>query len=461
MNFTSVNPATGKPLATFPAHTTADVQQILLHAHTAQEAWARTSLSDRLAVLARLTGVLTARVDEAAAMITGEMGKPLTQARAEVLKCATVVAFALEQAPALVADRDISTEYAVSRIQFRPMGIVLSVMPWNFPFWQFFRFAVPALAMGNAVLLKHAPTTWGCAELAVEFCREAGLPEGLVHTVRVDVPDVESIIADHRVRAVTFTGSTQGGRAVGALAGKYVKKAVLELGGSDAYVVLEDADLDRAASMCVQQRCVNTGQSCIAAKRFVVHTSVADAFRDRVVQQLAALRVGDPLDPSTDLGPLARADLKQGLIDQVARAVEQGAQLWVQGALGGVTDVDIDGPGFFVRPALLTNVRPGTVADQEELFGPVAALITVDSDDEAVAVANGNSFGLGAAVFSQDRERAHGIAARLQAGTMTINDVVRSDARLPFGGVKDSGYGRELGTQGMLEFVNVTTVVEP
>lgn len=461
MRFTSINPATGNALASYTAHDATDIQRILTQAAVAQQAWAARELSDRITVLLQVKQVLEAHVSEAATMITSEMGKPHTQAIAEVQKCGTVVDFVAAHAPDVLADQYISTEFATSRVEHRPMGIVLSVMPWNFPFWQFFRFAIPALAAGNAVLLKHAPTTWGCAELAVDLCCQAGLPQGLVHTVRVDVPDVETIVADPRVQAVTFTGSTQGGRAVGALAGAYLKKSVLELGGSDAYIVLDDADLDRAATMCVQQRCLNTGQSCIAAKRFVVQASVATAFRERVVQQLANLRIGDPLDPQTDLGPLARADLKGVLMNQVARAVEQGAQLWVQGAVARVADLDVSRPGFFVQPGLLTNVQPGSVADQEELFGPVAALIVVDSDDEAVAVANGNRFGLGAAVFSQDRDRAQRVAVRLQAGTITINNVVRSDARLPFGGVKDSGYGRELGVQGMLEFVNVTTVVEP
>lgn len=461
MTFTSINPATGQTVASYPAHTAADVQRILQQASRAQQEWAARELRDRLSVLMQVKHALEHRLAAAATMITSEMGKPHTQAVAEVQKCGTVIDFVVTHAPHVLADQHIPTEFTTSRVEHRPMGIVLSVMPWNFPFWQFFRFAVPALATGNAVLLKHAPTTWGCAELAVDVCRQAGLPDGLVHTVRVDVPDVESIVADSRVRAVTFTGSTQGGRSVGALAGRYVKKSVLELGGSDAYVVLEDADLDRAAAVCVQQRCVNTGQSCIAAKRFVVHTSVAEAFRERVLQQLSTLRVGDPTDPATNLGPLARADLKEGLIDQVRRAVEQGAQLWVHGAPATVADLDVDGPGYFVQPGLLTDVQPGSVADQEELFGPVAAMITVASDDDAVAVANGNSYGLGAAVFSRNRDRAHRIAHQLHAGTVTINDGVRSDARLPFGGIKDSGYGRELGVQGMLEFVQVTTVVEP
>jgi len=460
MIFTSVNPATGVTIAEYSAHAPEQAQQIIARADHAQRAWAEVSLAERTLIIRRIGEEIERAADEAAAIITAEMGKPLSQARAEAMKCKTVCDYIATTALAVLRPEMIATEFASSVVRLEPLGLVLSIMPWNFPFWQFFRFAVPALAAGNGVLLKHAATTWGSALLAVDICRRAGVPHDLVECVMVAEPDVAGIIADARVRAVTFTGSTRGGRAVGALAGGAVKKSVLELGGSDAYLVLHDADLDRAAAACVQQRCLNTGQSCIAAKRFVVDHRIAEDFRERVVAMMAALRVGDPLDPSTDLGPLARADLKELLLDQVDRAVRHGARLLVQGVEADVSALDVPGPGFFVRPGLLVDVTPGSVADQEELFGPVAALIVVSSEEEAVSVANGNEYGLGAAVFSRDLERAHRLATRLQAGSVFVNGAVRSDARIPFGGAKNSGYGRELGVYGLKEFVHVKSIVE-
>jgi len=461
MTFQSINPATGQVIAEYTAHSAAEARAVISRADVAQREWAQLNVAERTLVIRRVADELEKRVDDAAAMITAEMGKPLSQARAEVLKCRTVCDYLSTAAIAGLRNENVATEFASSVVHLQPLGLVLSVMPWNFPFWQFFRFAMPAVAAGNGVLLKHAPNTWGSALLAVEICHAAGIPRDLVQCVMVDIPDVEAMIAHPRVRAVTFTGSTRGGSAVAALAGKYVKKSVLELGGSDAYVVLEDADLDRAVTACVQQRCTNTGQSCIAAKRYVVHRSIAEAFQQRVSDAFSGMTVGDPLDPGTDLGPLARADLKATLLDQVTRAIKQGARLIVNGQDATAQDMDIDGPGAFVRPGLLVDVQPGSIADQEELFGPVAAMIVVSSEEEAVSVANGNRYGLGAAVFSRDLNRAHRVAARLEAGSVFVNDFVRSDARIPFGGVKDSGYGRELGLVGLREFVNVKSIVEP
>jgi succinate-semialdehyde dehydrogenase/glutarate-semialdehyde dehydrogenase len=450
MEFRSIDPATEEVIATYPTQTADEVRRIIERADDAQQKWADVDVVERAAVVRRLGDVITEHVDQAATMISREMGKPLDQAVAEVLKCASACTYMAEHGPMALRDEVVSAEFVMSTIRREPMGLILSIMPWNFPFWQFFRFAAPALVAGNGILLKHAPTTWGSALLAVELCRRAGIPEGLVDCVMVDVPDVESVIADRRISAVTFTGSTIGGRAVGALAGNYIKKSVLELGGSDAYIVLDDADLSIAVNACIQQRFINSGQSCIAAKRWVVHTAVMESFRQRMFAAMQAVKVG----------PLARKDLKDQLIDQVRRAVEEGATLYVDGAPADVSALDPGGRGWFVRPAVLMDVRPGSVADHEELFGPVAAVIEVGSDDEAIRVANGNDYGLGAAVFTGDAQRAERFCRALQAGSVFVNGFVRSDARLPFGGVKDSGYGRELGLAGLMEFVNVKTVVE-
>ncbi|RPI68189.1 MAG: aldehyde dehydrogenase family protein [Ignavibacteriae bacterium] len=450
MTFYSVDPATEDVIASYPAHTHEEVDAILSRADEAQRSWARVDVTERALVIRRLGEVLVDRADEAAALISAEMGKPLSQARAEVVKCATACSYMADHATLALRDEHVATEFASSIVRREPMGLVLSIMPWNFPFWQFFRFAAPALVAGNGVLLKHAPTTMGCALLSVEICRAAGVPPDLVACVIVDVPDVERIIADRRVRAVTFTGSTLGGRAIGALAGKYVKKSVLELGGSDAYVILDDADVELAVHACIQQRFLNTGQSCIAAKRYIVHHAVADVVQQRILAELNTI----------ELGPLARRDLKETLLDQVRRAVDEGATLYVDGEISDPAALDPGGRGFFVKAGLLVNVAPGSVADQEELFGPVASMIVVNDDREAIAVANGNAYGLGAAVFTRDQHRADTFVRELQAGSVFVNGAVRSDTRLPFGGVKDSGYGRELGMAGLMEFVNIKTVVE-
>lgn len=450
MTFHSIDPRTEKVIASYAAHTHQEVDAVIDRADAAQRVWARVDVTERALVIRRLGELLVDRADEAAALISAEMGKPLSQARVEVVKCASACSYMAEHATLALRDEHVATEFASSMIRREPMGLVLSIMPWNFPFWQFFRFAAPALVAGNGVLLKHAPTTMGCAQLSVEICRAAGVPPDLVVCVMVDVPDVERIIANRHVRAVTFTGSTQGGRAVGALAGRYVKKSVLELGGSDAYVILDDADLELAVHACIQQRFLNTGQSCIAAKRYIVHRDVAADVQQRILDNLHTI----------ELGPLARKDLKDTLLDQVRRAVDEGATLYVDGAIGDPSMLDPGGRGFFVKAGLLVNVKPGSVADQEELFGPVASIIVVNDDDEAIAVANGNSYGLGAAVFTRDSRRAERFTRELQAGSVFVNGAVRSDARLPFGGVKDSGYGRELSMAGLMEFVNIKTVVE-
>jgi len=451
MQFTSVNPATQETLASYNLMSALDVGEAIAKCSRAQAAWSGMPLVERADVIRRLGSVLLAQAPSVAGMITAEMGKPLTQALAEVEKCASACSYYADHADELLAVRRVETEHTSAAIHTEALGIVLCIMPWNFPLWQFIRFAVPALIAGNGIVLKHAPTTWGSAFEAIRMCKEAGVPEDLVACLVIAVADVAAVIADTRVRAVTFTGSTQAGAAVASIAGANVKKSVLELGGSDAYVVLDDANVEHAARMCVESRCTNSGQSCIAAKRFIVHRHVINEFTTAAMRHMRAMVVGDPLDVFTRIGPLARRDLRDGLLDQVRRAVAGGA---VAHSWHDIPDI-----GFYVAPMILTNVHGDNVAFIEELFGPVASIVEAADDADALALANASRYGLGSAVFSADLERASWFAQRLQAGSVAVNDMVRSDARLPFGGVKDSGYGRELGPQGILEFVNVKSVV--
>jgi succinate-semialdehyde dehydrogenase/glutarate-semialdehyde dehydrogenase len=453
MSFTSVNPATGLSFAVYSAHTHEDVQMRIESASQAQQRWTVLTIEERVGYIHQLAVRLEAHVEPVARLITREMGKPLEQSRAEVLKCAAVCRYMAQIAPSVLADEYVQADFASSTIRYEPLGIVFSIMPWNFPLWQFFRFAVPALLAGNAVLVKHAPSTMGCGMIAVRLCQLAGIDEHLVADLRISVDDVEGVIADDRIRAVTFTGSTQGGSAVAALAGTYLKKSVMELGGSDPYIICDDADIDVAIDMCVASRMVNTGQSCIAAKRYIVHQTLADEFIRRTAQRFDQLVVGDPMDQTSQLGPLARFDLKEQLMKQVEDACSAGARIATSRAINDAHD-----EGFYVNPTLLIDIEQSNPVAQQELFGPVAMVHTYHDIDHAIALANATPFGLGAAVCSRNIENAQRIASRLECGTVFINEVVRSDARLPFGGVKQSGYGRELGRWGMLEFVNVKNV---
>ena len=387
-----------------------------------------------------------------AALITDEMGKPIAQARAEVEKCALACDHFARQAPAYLADERPPGAPPDSFVSFQPLGVVLAVMPWNFPYWQVFRAAVPALLAGNTLLLKHASNVCGCAVAIESVFRESGLPAGAFQTLLVGSDRVPALIGHRLVRAVTLTGSTEAGRRVAALAGAALKKCVLELGGSDPYVILADADLDRAAAVCARARLVNSGQSCIAAKRFIVVPAVRAAFERRLVARIAESRVGPPGDPATEVGPLARADLRNDLDAQVRASVRRGARL----LLGGRP---LAGPGWYYAPTVLAGVRPGMPAHDEELFGPVAAIVPARSERAALDAANASQFGLGAAVFTRNRARGRRIATEeLDAGLAFVNDQVKSDPSLPFGGVKDSGFGRELGLFGIREFTNIKTV---
>jgi succinate-semialdehyde dehydrogenase/glutarate-semialdehyde dehydrogenase len=451
MQYTSVDPSTGRQTREWPSHDLPQALTALADAAAAQAAWRHSPHADRAALLFRLADVLDARTEALAECMADEMGKPLAEGRAEAGKCALVCRFYAERGPAMLAPQPVQSDAQRSWVAADPLGVVLAIMPWNFPLWQVFRFAAPALMAGNGLLLKHAPQVQGCAEATVRVWREAGLPEGLAANLRLSDGDVATLIGDRRIAAVTLTGSTRAGRQVAAVAGAALKKTVLELGGSDPFIVLDDADLDRAADVGVASRLLNCGQSCIAAKRFIVQRSVLDPFTDRVQARLRDTRVGPPRDPRTQMGPMARADLRAALQQQVDHSVENGAVVLCGGQ-------PLPGEGWFYPPTLLTNVGPGQQAWEDELFGPVATIHAVDSVDEAIAAANDTPHGLGASLWTR---RTHGLEAligRIDAGAVFVNGMVKSDPRLPFGGIKASGWGRELGTLGLMEFVNRRTV---
>jgi len=452
MAMISENPANGQIIAEYEETTDQEVRTIVRRTHEAHLQWKRTPVSHRAALMKEAAAVLRLRAREFGELMTLEMGKPITGGVAEVEKCAWVCDYYADNAESFLADQEVKTDAGRSFITFQPIGVVLAVMPWNFPFWQVFRFAAPNLMAGNSGLLKHASNVPGCALAIEEVFREAGFPEDLFRTLLVPGSRVEGIIEDPLVRAVTLTGSTPAGKAVARKAGEALKKTVLELGGSDPYVLLEDADLDSAVDTCTTARLVNSGQSCIAAKRFIVVESVRKAFEERFVASMAAAKMGDPMEEDTMVGPQARYDLREELHDQVVRSIAAGARCLLGGEIP-------PGPGAFYPPTVLTDVGPGMAAYDEELFGPVAAVIPVRDEAEALKVANDTVFGLGAAVFTGDVERGTRIAREeLEAGACFVNAFVRSDPRLPFGGVKESGYGRELSPFGILEFVNIKTV---
>ncbi|MET0763284.1 MAG: NAD-dependent succinate-semialdehyde dehydrogenase [Blastococcus sp.] len=451
---TTVNPATGKPLAEYPALSDADVDAALDRAAAAQTGWAALPCPERAAVLRRAAEGLRAGIDELALLVTREMGKPLAESRAEVEKCAAACDYYAEHAGEFLADEPVATSADDSWIGYEPVGVVLAVMPWNFPLWQVLRFAAPALMAGNAALLKHSPNTTGCALAVQEIFAAAGAPAGLFAALVVAEPDVPAVtrrlIEDPRVGAVTITGSERAGRAVGSAAGDAIKKSVLELGGSDPFVVLADADLPRVAAMAARGRLLNAGQSCISPKRIVVDASVAEEFTRLLVGEVEALTVGDPEAPGTDVGPMAREDLLEGVHRQVEASVAAGARLLTGGRR-------LDGPGHFYAPTVLADVAPGQPAYDAEIFGPVAAVIVVDGEDEAVRVANDTRFGLGASVWTSDPARGIAVGRRIRSGAVFVNALVASDVRMPFGGTRASGYGRELAAAGIREFVNVRT----
>ena len=447
----AINPATDQPLQTYPEHTPDQVASIIQAAHEAFVAWRTTSFTERAVPMRRLAVLLRERAPALARLMAQEMGKPVAQGKAEAEKCAATCDFYAEHAQEFLEHEFVTTDAKKSYIAFDPLGVVLAVMPWNFPFWQVFRCAAPTLMAGDAIVLKHASNVPGCALAAEQLTRDAGFPANLFRTALVGSAQVPAMIAHPLVRAVTLTGSTPAGQSVASQAGAALKKTVLELGGSDPYIILEDADLGQAVEACVLSRLQNTGQSCVAAKRFIVTAPIRAAFEQRFVELMRAKPFGDPLSDATLVGPMARRDLRDGLHEQVQRSLERGARLLLGGTLPS-------GPGAFYPPTVLTDVKPGMPAYDEEFFGPVASIIPVKDEAEAIRVANDSPFGLGAAVFTKDRARGERIVAQLDAGCCFVNTHVRSDPRLPFGGVKASGYGRELSSFGIREFVNIKTV---
>lgn len=451
MAIESLNPATGERIKDYEEMTAPEIHRILRNAHAAYEEWRRLSFADRAPLLRKAGEILRAHSEEYGRLMALEMGKTAAQGRAEAEKCAWVCEYYADHAEQFLSPEIIPTDASKSFITYKPIGIVLAVMPWNFPFWQVFRFAAPALMAGNAGVLKHASNVPGCALAIEQVFRDAGFPEHVFRTLMIGSKQVASVIENPLVMAVTLTGSTPAGKAVAAKAGSALKKTVLELGGSDPYVILEDADLAQTVETCVTSRLLNAGQSCIAAKRFIVVESVAREFEERFVALMASKQMGDPMTP-VDLGPQARHDLRDELHQQVVKSIERGAK-----PLLGCTVPD--SPGAFYPPSVLIDVRKGMPAYDEELFGPVAAIITVRDEEEAIRVANDTPFGLGAAVFTRDTARGERIAAeKLEAGCCFVNAFVKSDPRLPFGGIKESGYGRELSSFGIREFVNIKTV---
>ena len=450
----SINPSTEALVAEYPVHDEVAVDRILDAVVRRSPSWRHTPVDVRCGLVRALGARLRARRDELAQLVSTEMGKTISEARAEVEKCAFACEWYADSAPRMLADEPAPSDSTRSFVAFEPLGVVLAGMPWNFPFWQVFRFAAPALCAGNSGVLKHASNVSGCALAIEEVIREAGVPDDVFRTVLIPNDRVADVIADARVAAVTLTGSTPAGRSVGAAAGGVIKPSVLELGGSDAFIVLDDADIAAAAKVGAQSRFQNAGQSCIAAKRFIVVEAVAAAFEEALVERARAVVVGDPFGPAVTMGPLARSDLRDTLEDQLRRSVAMGATVATGGGRVGTR-------GWFSEPTVLTRCTTSMPAAMEETFGPLAAVLRVGSEDEAIEVANGSDFGLGGNVWTRDEERGVRVARRLATGGVFVNGMTHSDPRLPFGGIKQSGYGRELATFGLREFVNIKTIWRP
>ncbi len=452
MAIATINPATGETITTFTPLTTEEIELKLAVADATYEKYRQTSLAQRSQWLNNAAAILERDRDKFAKIMTLEMGKPLQSAIAEVKKCAWVCRFYAEKAPEFLADKAIATDATRSYVSYQPLGIILAVMPWNFPFWQVFRFAAPALMAGNVGLLKHASNVPQCALAIADIIQEAGFPEGAFQTLLIGASQVADIIKDDRVKAATLTGSEPAGASLAAIAGSQIKKTVLELGGSDPFIVLETADIDKAVATGVQARMLNNGQSCIAAKRFIVAESISDRFTEKLIAKFGELKVGDPMADDTDIGPLATKQILTDLETQVENAVKKGAKVLIGGKAYS------DRPGNYYPPTILTNIALTSPTSKEEFFGPVAMLFTVKDLEEAIALANDIPFGLGASAWTNDSEEQQRLINAIEAGAVFINSLVKSDPRLPFGGIKRSGYGRELGVEGIREFVNQKTV---
>ncbi len=448
----SINPATDEEIKSYPVMDEIEIAKIISLSNSDFLSWKETGFSERTLKMKRAAEILRQKRDSLGKLMTLEMGKPILQSKSEIEKCAWVCDYFADNAERFLSDEVIATEASKSFVTFRPLGVLLAVMPWNFPFWQVFRFAAPNLMAGNACILKHSSNVTGCALAIEEIFREAGFPENIFRTLIVPSKRIKEIIENKNIRAVTITGSVAAGKSVAGLAGSVLKKTVLELGGSDPYLILKDADLEQASGACVVSRLINGGQSCIAAKRFIVVEDVYKEFERLFLQKMEKRKMGNPLDTANDLGPQARTDLRDELHEQVQRSIRLGAKL----LLGGYIP---DMKGAYYPPTVLADVRPGMPAYDEELFGPVAALIRVKNEEEGIRTANDSNFGLGAAVFTSDIKRGEIIAKeRINSGSCFVNEFVKSDPRLPFGGINESGYGRELSAIGIKEFVNIKTV---
>jgi succinate-semialdehyde dehydrogenase/glutarate-semialdehyde dehydrogenase len=448
----SINPATEEETKSYTEMNPGEIEAIVSKADDAFDQWRRSSYPARSLMMKRAGEILRRDKEKHARLMTDEMGKPIIQSRSEIEKCAWLCDYFAGNSEKFLEDVSIASDASKSYVSFQPLGVVLAVMPWNFPYWQVFRFAVPGIMAGNAGVLKHASNVTGCALAIEEVFKQAGFPENLFRTLIVSSGKMDKVIELEKIRAVTLTGSVPAGKAVASKAGSLVKKTVLELGGSDPYIILEDADLEMAAETCVTSKLINGGQSCIAAKRFIVVRKVYDEFRDLFIEKMKHKKMGNPLDETNDIGPQARDSLRNALHDQVRRSVKMGARLLLGGEIPGMK-------GAYYPPTVLDNVKAGMPAYNEELFGPVASLIEAGNETEAIRIANDSVFGLGAAVFTDDLERGQRIAREeLNFGNCFVNAFVKSDPRLPFGGIKESGYGRELSYFGIHEFVNIKTV---
>ncbi|WP_032112165.1 NAD-dependent succinate-semialdehyde dehydrogenase [Candidatus Paracaedibacter symbiosus] len=453
MILTSINPYSGDVIATYPEQTFDDAKIAVTQIAAAQKEWAEVPVAERAALFVKVAAILRAKKNDFATLMTLEMGKPILQAKTEVEKCAAACDYFAQHGPLFLTPEKVNSEAHKSFVSFEPLGVILAIMPWNFPFWQAFRAAIPALIAGNGMLLKHAANVSGCALAIAHVFNDAGFPRHLFQSLLIKAETADQLIAHPLVAAVTLTGSTRAGRQVAAKAGQFIKRCVLELGGSDPYIILEDADLPEAAAICAASRLQNNGQSCIAAKRFIVVEKHVREFEQFLFQEFNKAVMGDPLNPETTIGPMARADLRETLHHQVMRSIAKGAEFLAGGTIP-------ESKGFFYPPTILTSVKKGMPAFDEELFGPVAPIISATDEEHAIELANDTVYGLGAAVFTQDIEKGEKIAKnRLKAGNCFVNAMVKSDWRFPFGGIKESGFGRELSSIGIKEFVNIKTVV--
>jgi succinate-semialdehyde dehydrogenase/glutarate-semialdehyde dehydrogenase len=447
-----INPSNGELVKTYQEYTTKEVDEIINLSYYTFKGWQKSSFKERSALMNNAAGVLRSNIEKYAQLMAVEMGKPINDGRAEIEKCAWICDYYAEHAESFLGRRKIATEASESFVSFQPLGTILAVMPWNFPFWQVFRFAAPGLMAGNVGLLKHASNVPGSALAIEEVFHEAGFPDGCFKTLLIGSQTVASVIENPIVKAVTITGSTLAGKAVASKAGEMLKKTVLELGGSDPYIILKDANISEAAASCSASRLINAGQSCIAAKRFIAVKDIIEEFQSLFVKHMKAAIMGNPLSENTTIGPQARIDLRDELHHQVENSIKLGAKVLLGGKIPA-------GKGAFYPPTVLSEVKKGMPAYDEELFGPVAAIITAKDETEAVEKANDSIFGLGAAVFTSNKSIGKTIAeTQLEAGSCFVNSFVKSDPRLPFGGIKDSGYGRELSSYGIQEFVNIKTV---